>query len=139
MDSPTPLHDSGLSDSRLLAGLLNTGTLLLDADDNLRFASASACELLGAPDEALLQRGWPELGAQLHVDRWPRALADGSAFQGCADVMTPIGPRALRYEMHATTEAGCLHRALLVRDRAQLLPRDRVLLLAAEAQRIATC
>lgn len=134
MTTATFLQDSGLPDSRLLARLLQAGTLVLDEGDDLRFASSGACELLGVADEAALRRGWSDVAAQLRIDQWPRALPNGNAYHGRADVSTASGPRFIRFEMHGMADAGCVHRAVLVRDRAHLLPSDRALLLASEAQ-----
>jgi hypothetical protein len=134
MMARTLLQDSGLHDSRLLARLLQAGTLVLDERDDLRFASAGACELLGVAGEAALRAHWSDLRAQLEVARWPRALADGHAYHGRADLATPEGMRAIRFELHGMVDDGCMHRAVLVRDRAHLLPSDRALLLASEAQ-----
>jgi hypothetical protein len=128
------LHDSGLPDHRLLARLVEAGTLVLDEHDGLRFASAGACDLLGASHEAELRAAWPALAAQLRVAQWPRRMVDGSAWHGRADVVTPRGPRAIRYELHVVDADANVHRAVLVRDRAHLLPTDRALLLASEAE-----
>lgn len=134
MNAANPLQDSGLPDSRLLARLLQAGTLLLDERDDLRFASAGARDLFGAADEAQLRGRWNDLRAQLRISQWPRILPDGDAYYGRADVTTPAGPRAIRFEMHGMADSGRMHRAVLVRDRAKLLPSDRALLLASEAQ-----
>ena len=128
------LQDSGPADSRLLTRLLQAGTLLIDEEDCLRFASAGACELMGVPDFDALRERWHDLAAQLRIDRWPRTLPDMQVFHGRADLATSSGPRAIRYEMHALDDHGRVHRAILVRDRARLLPGDRGLLLASEAQ-----
>jgi signal transduction histidine kinase len=132
VNSPVPLHDSGPADHRLLGRLLDAGTLVLDARDAPRFASATACALFGADDEAVLRGTWPSLAAQLRVADWPRELGEGEAFHGRADIATARGPRALRYELHVI-DAARGDRALLVRDRAALSATDGVLLLAAEA------
>jgi signal transduction histidine kinase len=134
MNARNPLQDSSLSDSRLLARLLQAGTLVLDARDDVRFASAGACELLGVADEAALRDCWSEMRTQLRVAQWPRRLPDGRAYQGRADLRTAAGTRAIRFELHAVDDAGNAHRVALVRDRAHLLPSDRALLLASEAQ-----
>ncbi|HXR57221.1 MAG TPA: hypothetical protein VN858_10480 [Casimicrobiaceae bacterium] len=134
MIAADPLQDSGPADSRLLAGLLQAGTLLIDEEDRLRFASTGACELMGVRDFAALREHWHGLAAQLRIDRWPRALLDLQMFHGRADLATPSGPRAIRFELHAVDDGGRVHRAILVRDRTQLLPSDRALLLASEAQ-----
>jgi signal transduction histidine kinase len=134
MNARSVLQESGLPDSRLLARLLQAGTLVLDQHDTLTFASAGACDLLGVDDEAALREHWSQLRAQLRVDRWPRTLPDGDAYHGRADVLTPAGPRAIRFEMHGMADAGSLHRAVLVRDRAHVLATDAALLLASEAQ-----
>jgi signal transduction histidine kinase len=127
------MPDSGPHDHRLLARLLEAGTLVLDEADMLRFASATACSLLGADDEAQLRRAWAPLAAQLGIPNWPRRLRDGEAFHGRADVVTARGPRSLRYELHVV-DATSGYRALLVRDRALLSPGDTTLLLASEAE-----
>ncbi len=128
------LQDSGPADSRLLTRLLQAGTLLIDDEDRLRFASAGACELMGVADFDALRDRWHDLAAQLRIDRWPRTLPDTQTFHGRADLATSSGSRAIRYEMHALDDHGRVHRAILVRDRARLLPSDRALLLASEAQ-----
>ena len=128
------LHDSGPPDSWLLARLLQAGTLVLDERDGLRFASAGACELLGVAGEPELRACWSDIGAQLRVAQWPRAVADGDAYHGRADLATPAGVRAIRFEAHAMADADRVHRAVLVRDRVRLLASDRALLLASEAQ-----
>ena len=133
MKSLLPMHDSDPAEYRLLARLLETGTLLLDEHAALRFASAGACALFGADDEADLRRAWPTLAPQLQVAAWPRAPADGNAFVGHADVVTARGPRAVRFELHAADgERG--ERVLLVRDRAALAAGDHALVLASEAE-----
>lgn len=134
MNASNAMQDSGLPDSRLLARLLQAGTLVLDARDDLCFASPGARELFGASDDAQLRGHWAGLRTQLRVSQWPRTLPGGDAYQGRADVSTPAGPRAIRFEMHGIAESGGAHRAVLVRDRAHLLPSDRALLLAIEAQ-----
>ena len=134
MIAPSVLQDSGLPDSRLLARLLQAGTLVLDDRDNPCFASAGACELLGVADEPQLRERWSDIGAQLHLAQWPRVLPDGDAYHGRADLSTPAGMRAVRFEMHGMADAGCMHRVVLVRDRAHLMASDRALLLASEAQ-----
>jgi hypothetical protein len=134
MNARNRMQDSGLSDTRLLARLLQAGTLVLDESDNVRFASAGACQLFGVADEARLRDAWSDLATQLCIGQWPRDLANESAWHGRADLQTAAGPRAIRFEMHAVAIAGHVHRAVLVRDRAHLLPSDRALLLASEAQ-----
>jgi signal transduction histidine kinase len=129
-----PLQDSGLPDSRLLARLLQAGLLVLDERDRLHFASAGACELFGAASEVELRAAWGDVGSQLHVDDWPRNVPESAAYHGCADVRTPAGIRAVRFEMHAVADTGRVQRVVLVRDRGRLLPTDRALLLASEAQ-----
>jgi signal transduction histidine kinase len=134
MNARSVLQDSGLPDSRLLARLLQAGTLVLDENDALTFASAGACQLFGVDDEAALRDRWSDLREQLRVERWPHTLPDGDAYHGRADLLTPAGPRAIRFEMHGMADAGSMHRAVLVRDRARVLATDRALLLASEAQ-----
>lgn len=134
MTPPNALQDSGPPDSRLLARLLQAGTFVLDENDSPTFASAGACELMGVGNFDALREHWNDLGAQLYIAQWPRALPDGAAFHGRADLSTPSGPRAIRFEMHGMTDAGRAYRAVLVRDRARLLPSDRALLLASEAE-----
>jgi signal transduction histidine kinase len=131
--SPSALQESFPGESRLFAKLLQAGTLVLDDGDGLRFASAGASELFGVADEAALREHWSDVCAQLRIGQWPRALSDGDAYYGRADVTTPAGPRAIRFEMHAMSDAGRVLRAVLVRDRAHLLPGDGALLFASEA------
>ncbi len=130
----TPVQDSDLRDSGLLARLLQTGVLVLDERANLRFASAGACEILGAASEAELRDAWSDIGSQLHVAEWPRQLPDRSAHHGRADVRTPAGVRTVRFEMHEASAAGHARLVVLVRDRGHLLPTDDALLLASEAR-----
>lgn len=134
MNASGSLQDSGLTDSRLLARLVQAGMLVLDGQDALRFASAGACELFGVDGEAMLRSRWRDVGEQLRVRCWPRNLVDGHAHFGKADITTPGGVRPIRYELHAIGDGADVHRAVLVRDRAKLLPTDRALLLASEAQ-----
>ncbi|HJU21420.1 MAG TPA: hypothetical protein VJ891_02830 [Casimicrobiaceae bacterium] len=134
MNASMSLQDSGLADSRLLSRLVQAGTLVLDEQDALRFASRGACELFGVDGEATLRRHWRDVGDQLRLAYWPRGVVDGHAHFGKADVTTPAGVRPIRYEMHAIADGPDVHRAVLVRDRASLLPTDRALLLASEAQ-----
>jgi len=82
------MHDPGPHDHRLLARLLEAGTLVLDEADTLRFANAAACSLLGADDEEQLRGAWVPLAAQLGISKWPRQLRDGETFHGRADVAT---------------------------------------------------
>jgi len=126
------VQDSGLPDNRLLERLLQGGTLVLDAGDRLCFASAGACELFGAASEAALRDAWDDIGSQLRVTEWPRN-AGGAAYHGRADVRTPSGVAAVRFEMHAVGNGGPAERVVLVRDRGRLLPTDAALLLASEA------
>jgi len=48
MNEALQMQDSGLALSRLLAGFLHIGVLLVDEAGICRFANAHACELLGA-------------------------------------------------------------------------------------------
>src|SRR6185312_6670904 len=57
-DARNPLQDSGLTDSRLVAGLLQAGMLVLGESGELRFASEKACDLFGAESEAGLRASW---------------------------------------------------------------------------------
>lgn len=134
MNARNKLHDSGLTDSRLLARLLQAGTLVLDEHDNVRFASAGACELLGVADETALRDCWSDLRSRLRIADWPRKLTDAGAYHGRADLQTATGTRAIRFEMHVVDGDGHTHRVVLVRDCGHLLPSDRALLLASEAQ-----
>jgi hypothetical protein len=127
------LQDPGLPDNRLLARLFEAGTLVLDERDAVHFASAGACELFGAEDEAALRLAWRDLASQLRIGEWPRTRDDAHSFCGRAEVDTACGTRAIRYEMHVADDAGSGHRMVLVRDRSRLLPSDRALLLAAQA------
>ena len=133
-DARNPLQDSGLADSRLVAGLLQAGMLVLGESGELRFASEKACDLFGAESEAGLRAAWGDIASQLGVREWPRDPGDATAFHGCADVRTRAGVRAVRFEMHAVTDDGCAQRVVLVRERGRLLPGDRVLLMASQAQ-----
>ena len=137
MTTPEPLQDSRPQDGRLLARLVQAGTVLLDERDRPTFASDVACELFGVPDLAALRAQWTALADPLRIDAWPRAPAGADAFCGRADLATPRGPCALRFEVHAIGAQAAIaepaHRLVLVRDRSRLLPEDRALLLAAEA------
>jgi hypothetical protein len=131
--TPDDLQDSGLHGARLLARLVQAGTLVLDGTDDPTFASAGACELFDVRDLDALRTCWADLRAQLRVAEWPHPLADGNVFCGRADLATPRGPRAIRFEAHGMGGPGS-HRVVFVRDRARLLPSDHALLLASEAQ-----
>jgi hypothetical protein len=72
-------HDSGLTDSQLLARLLQASVLVVDTQRGLGFASPGACELLGATSEAELRTRWSGIAAQLDVASWPAQLPDGAA------------------------------------------------------------
>ena len=133
-DARNPVQDSGLTDSRLVAGLLQAGMLVLGESGELRFASEKACDLFGAESEAGLRASWGDIASQLRVREWPRDPGDATAFHGCADVRTPAGVRTVRFEMHAVTDDGCAQRVVLVRERGRLLPGDRVLLMASQAE-----
>ena len=127
------LHDSHPPDLRLLSRLLQLGTLVLDEGGRPTFASAGACELFGAADVIALRKRWPALRTELRVAEWPRVTPGAAPYCGRADVTTAGGTRAIRFEVHAMAGAD-MQRAVLVRDRTRLLPGDRVLLLAAQAQ-----
>jgi signal transduction histidine kinase len=128
------LHDSGLTDSRLLARLLQASVLVLDTHRGIGFASPGACELLGTASEAELRSRWTDIAAQLGVASWPPHLPDGAAYNARADLVTARGPRAIRFEVHNVERGHGTQRIILLRERDQLLPSDRALLLASEAQ-----
>jgi hypothetical protein len=125
------LHDSRLPDGRFFARFMQPGVLVVDAGDELRFATPGACEALGVEDEAALRARFPDIALQLGLSG-----ADVSADPqyGRADVRTDAGVSAIRFELHAVNDAGATVRVLFVRDRTRLLWSDRVLLLASEAQ-----
>ena len=128
------LHDSGLTDSRLLARLLQASVLIVDNRGGIGFASPGACELLGTASEAELRARWDEIAPQLGMASWPARLPDGAAYHARADLVTPGGPRAIRFEVHNVERGRGTQRIMLLRERDQLLPSDRALLLASEAQ-----
>jgi signal transduction histidine kinase len=130
MDSPEALHDSGLRDAGLLSRLLHAGILMLDGAHRCRYASAVACELLGAPDEAALRTGWDDIRVQLPLEEMAGITENDLPLLGRVDVQTAAGPRLLRVEVHAIPGEGHL---MLIRDRARLDDADRVLLSASEA------
>ncbi len=127
------MQDSGRSGERALAMLLPAGIIVLDEHANVDFASPLACELLGARDMDEVRDTWSGIGSQLGIAEWPRELAAGAIHSGRADVATSAGPRAVRFEVHATAERA-RPRIVLLRERGSLLPADRALLLASEAQ-----
>ncbi len=127
-------HDSGLTDSQLLARLLQASVLVVDTQRGLGFASHGACELLCATSEAELRTRWSGIAAQLDVASWPAQLPDGAAYHARADLVTPRGPRAIRFEVHNVERGRGTQRIMLLRERDRLLPSDRALLLASEAQ-----
>lgn len=133
MTVPIRLQDSGLQDVRLLARLLQLGTLVLDGNDRPAFANPGACALFGVRDLDALRKRWPSVREELRIAGWPAPVPEGAAYCGRADVTTPEGVRALRFEAHAL-DGGRAHRVVLLRDRSRLLPADRALLLASEAR-----
>jgi len=128
------LHDPGLTDSRLLARLLQASVLVIDTHGGIGFASPGACELLGTAGEAELRTRWADIAAQLRMSCWPAQLPDGAAYHARADLVSPRGPRAIRFEVHNVERGRGTQRIMLLRERDQLLPSDRALLLASEAQ-----
>ena len=132
MSTLAPLQDSGPQDVPLLSHLLQTGSLVLDERDRVAFASPPACELFGVADFETLRVQWPALRTPLRIADWPAATTADAPHCGRADLSTPAGARAIRFEVHSLAGAHA-RRAILVRDRAKLLPSDRALLLASEA------
>ena len=132
MNTLPPLQDSGPRNAPLLSHLLAAGSLILDGRDDVAFASPEACALFGVADAEALGKHWPALRTQLGIDEWPATSVAGAPHCARADVSTPAGARAIRFEVHALGD-GHARRAILVRDRAHLLPADRALLLASEA------
>jgi len=128
------LHDSGLMDSRLLAQLLQASVLVVDTHCGIGFASPGACELLGTASEAELRTRWADIAAQLGMASWPAQLRVGAAYHARANLVTPRGPRAIRFEVHNVERGRGTQRIVLLRERDKLLPSDRALLLASEAQ-----
>jgi len=132
MSTFAPLQDSGPQEVPLLSHLLQAEALVLDERDDVAFATPGACELFGVADLEVLRKHWSALRAQLRIADWPEAMSVDATHCGRADVSTPAGLRAIRFEVHPWAGARA-HRAVLVRDRARLLPSDGALLLASEA------
>lgn len=132
MNTLASLQDSGPQDLSLLSHLLQTGSLVLDEHDDVASASPPACELFGVADVEMLRVHWPALRMPLRIADWPAASVSDAPHCGRADISTPAGARAIRFEVHSLADAH-VRRVVLVRDRARLLPSDRALLLASEA------
>ncbi len=132
-DASHPLQDSGLSDGRLLACLLQSDVVILDEHGAFRFASAGACALLGAPSEAALRDQWPTLAAQFGLSDIAWLSRDDAPIQGRVDLCNGAGSHPLRFELHAFAQNGHPRRVLLLRGRDRIASADRVLLLASEA------
>lgn len=132
MSALASLQDSGRHDFPLLSRLFEAGALVLDERDDLAFASAAACELFGVCHLDALRERWDGLRTQLRIADWPAGAPDDAPHCGRADIATPSGERAIRFEVHPLRETYA-RRAVLVRDRTRLLPGDRALLLASEA------
>jgi signal transduction histidine kinase len=129
-DADDSLQDSRLPDGRFFARFMASGVLVLDARDELRFASPAACALLGVENEAALRARFPDVAKQLHLSGRDVSAAP---HYGRADVQTDAGTCAIRFEMHTVANAGAPMHVLFVRDRARLLASDGTLLLASEA------
>ena len=134
MNVRNDLHDSGLTDSRFLARLVQASVIVLDSQSRVCFASPGACELLGVTDESELRERWAGIAAQLQIDAWAPQLIDGSPYRARANIEGPEGLRALRFEVHGVSGSEGTQRIVLLRERDKLLPSDRALLLASEAQ-----
>lgn len=132
MNTLAPLQDSGPQNAPLLSHLWQTGSVVLDERDDVAFASPPACELFGFADVETLRAHWPALRSPLRIADWPAASVADAPHCGRADISTPAGARAIRFEVHSLAGAHA-RRAILVRDRTRLLPSDRALLLASEA------
>jgi nitrogen-specific signal transduction histidine kinase len=127
MDETSRMQDSGLALSRLLAGFLHVGVLLVDEAGICRFANADACELLDAADEAAAREQWSKLQTQIDV-RAPHA----APVLRTLDLATDRGVRRLRVEAHALRDTSVC--AVLLRDRAAIGEADFLPLLATRAQ-----
>lgn len=134
MDPPKDLQDSGLQLCALLARLLNLGVLLLDEAHRCCFASARACDLLGAPDEAALRNDWHVLRAQFDLSNLPVTRGVAPPIQRGVDLSTPAGMRRLRFEVHSVVASPRTFHVVLLRDRNRIDDADRLLLMASEAQ-----
>jgi signal transduction histidine kinase len=128
------MQDSGLTDSRFLARLLHTGVVLVNERAGLAFASPLACAILGATDEAELRHRWTDVAAQLAITGSHEQSRDGFIRFGRADIVTTAGTTPIRFELHALSHDGRIEQVLLLRERGRLLPSDRALLLAIEAE-----
>jgi nitrogen fixation/metabolism regulation signal transduction histidine kinase len=128
------LQESGLTDSRLLARLVQASVLVFDEQGRVAFASPGACQLLGATSEAQLLERWDDIARELRSDEWRSSPPQAAPYRARADVSTPRGPRAIRFEVHEVARARGVQRIMLLRTRDELLPSDRALLLASEAQ-----
>ena len=129
MDEALKMQDSGLSLCRLLADFLHVGVLLVDEAGICRFANEQACELLDVADEAAAGARWSALRGPIAPGK-----PDGAPVRQTFDLTTARGVRRLRVEAHALRDAGGVHYAVLLRDRAAIGPADRLPMLATRAQ-----
>jgi PAS domain-containing protein len=127
-------HNSGLYDGRLLGELLETGVVVLDAEQRCRYANPRACAHLGEADEASLVEGWNAIRSALDLGDMSALQAGDAPLQRRRDVSTAAGTRKLRYEVHAVDSGSAARYLILLRDRALIGEADRVQLLASECE-----
>src|SRR6185369_11219882 len=112
MSTFAPLQNSGPQEVPLLSHVLQAEALVLDERDDVAFATPGACELFGVADLEALRKHWSALRAQLRIADWPEAMSVDATHCGRADVSTPAGLRAIRFEVHPWAGARA-HRAVL--------------------------
>lgn len=119
---------------RTLAALLPCGVLLLGPDARPQFASAHACALLGAADEAQLCARWDALAAALCLGD-PAALPVGAqVMRAGRAIEVDAAPRALRIEVHATGARSKAHYVVLLQRRDRHDSADAALIAASRAE-----
>jgi len=123
------LPDEDLNVGPLLARLLGVGVVMLDDAQRCTYADARARDLLGAADAAEVRDGWEHFRDRLRLPDLSTLRGEAS-LQHRVDVGGSHG-RRLRIEVHPLAMAGYV---VLLRDVSRLDGRDRLLILASEAQ-----
>ena len=132
-DGTKTLHDSRLSDGRLLAKLFDVGVVMLDDAQYCCHASRAACELLGAESVDALRGRWDTVGAELGIADLRQLEEDAVPLQRRVEIRTPAGTRELRLEAHAIRDDGRARYVVLLRDRVRPDRADRALVRVAQA------
>ena len=112
-----------------LSLLIDVGVLLVNHKQELDFANARACELLGCADPAEVERRWPELTQFLGP---ALGVPDRRAARLDLDLPGPGGPRALRCLVYTLAEEEQPSFLFLLRDRIMLDALETDLLLASQ-------